>query len=136
MKTSRKQLQLILVAGALILVFSLETLLLAKDAGLYRAALDAGRVDSFGTYLNVHMLQYAIHVFIPVLFGLYIFALGKRSSGIAKGVFTLFLVAGFLYRLIEFQIYSPLYYLSLLLYLILIILYLRPDESPVSEAKR
>lgn len=124
------------VSAVMIFVYSLETLLLTKDAILYQQALENGIVNDLETYVSLQMMQYLMHIAVPALFAIYIFFSGRRTSRMARAVITVLLLAGAVFRALEGRLTSPFYYVSLTLYLVLILWLNRPQKTPASEAQR
>ncbi len=124
------------VSAVMIFVYSLETLLVTKDAILYQQALENGIVNDLETYVSLQMMQYLMHIAVPALFAIYIFFSGRRTSRMARAVITVLLLAGAVFRALEGRLTSPFYYVSLTLYLVLILWLNRPQKTPASEAQR
>lgn len=124
------------VSAVMIFVYSLETLLETKDAILYQQALENGIVNDLETYVSLQMMQYLMHIAVPALFAIYIFFSGRRTSRMARAVITVLLLAGAVFRALEGRLTSPFYYVSLTLYLVLILWLNRPQKTPASEAQR
>lgn len=124
------------VSAVMIFVYSLETLLVTKDAILYQQALENGIVNDLETYVSLQMMQYLMHIAVPALFAIYIFFSGRRTSRMARAVITVLLLAGAVFRALDGRLTSPFYYVSLTLYLVLILWLNRPQKTPASEAQR
>lgn len=121
MPKSKKQIQILGIVLFLLAVYSAEAFLYVKDADLFEASLQAGLADSFDTYLSLHLVLYVQHILIPVLFAAAVFLIpAARWNRLFRGIFTLLLASGAIFRLIEWQTGSVFYYLSLAGYLALI----------------
>lgn len=135
MKKSRKQMRMILTGAILLFLYSIEALLLAKDLGLYQTALQAGLVDSMEMYISIHMMRYALHILVPMLVCVAIFLSKREPNRVGRGIYSLLLLMGMALRLLEGAFWSPFYYTSVLLYLLLLYFLNRREKSPASEAK-
>ena len=135
MSRNKRQIQILGLVLALVAVYSAEAFLLVKDASLLEQAVQAGLADSFDNYLSVHLMQYVFHILLPLLFAVSVFFIPvSQWNRIFRGLFSLLLFAAAFMRLVEWQTGSVFYYLSLILYLLLIYL-LNKGMRPESEAK-
>lgn len=135
MSRNKRQIQILGLVLALVAVYSTEAFLLVKDASLLEQAVQAGLADSFDNYLSVHLMQYVFHILLPLLFAVSVFFIPvSQWNRIFRGLFSFLLFAAAFMRLVEWQTGSVFYYLSLILYLLLIYL-LNKGMRPESEAK-
>lgn len=131
MTLTKRQQKTLWVVAALILVYSIESLLLAKDIGQLQNFEAQGY--TFDSFILMHMMQYAIHVFVPIVYGIMNFFRNKRKEGIVfRGVFSVLLGITTLARVGERQFRSPFFYISILL-LILLIYNLNKDKPSTGE---
>lgn len=121
MRITKRQQQTLLVLAGLILLYSLEALMITKDADQLDHWLSLG--NTFDGFILMNMMQYALHVFMPVIYGIVNLFRNRTKEGVVfRGVFTVLLAMAMVFRIGERQFVSPFFYMSILLYLLLIVL--------------
>lgn len=132
-KFPKKQLYLILLAAALIiLASSLDVLMRVKDAALFEAWKE--RALSFGTftpdrpptlddYVGAELFRYLFKIAIPMGFALLTFLTYQKLilTKLYIFIWTVLLAGGMAYTFFELNFYSVFYYLVIAGYLILIL---------------
>ena len=131
-KIPKKKLYIILItAGVLILALSLEMLIRVKDYTYFQEWLidirenqDAylSKTDAFNAYLSMNLGYYFISLVVPVIFSLHCYFSYTRLQVNALFIFlwTVLLVGGLGYTFLEYNYYSPFYYVRLISYIVLI----------------
>lgn len=138
----QKKLRIILIlAGLIIWLLSLESLLSTKDSRLMRQWLEAQEEGFTGAdYILLNIISYVQSILIPLTYALYCFIADRRygMTQLAVSVWTILLAASALLYLIRFDLDSILYYPIVILFLILQIMnrYLLPDTTVLTEVEK
>ena len=114
---------ILLLSGFIILSESLQSLMLIKDISYFENyKILIGKDISFNEYISNGLIMYLQSIIVPLILSIYTFATYKKIkiNMVYKGVWILFLISSFVMKLVEFNIYSIFYYITLVLYLLLL----------------
>ncbi len=128
-KLPSKKFYIILIScAAIIFAASMETMMRVKDIGLYNqwlADLDSQMIvdNPYDIYVTANLSYYFLMVIIPMAYGLHsYFAYTKlRINGLFVFLWTVMVLGGLAYNVIEFNFYSVFYYAKILGYLVLLL---------------
>lgn len=121
MKSRKHLTPVLIICGLLITVYALETLMIAKDADLFLQAKQWGLVDDEEGWMVVHLARFWLHILLPLILSLHTYFFYSRTSpGMFRGVYTVLTAAAAIQRLVEWQTASVFYWLTLVLYALLI----------------
>jgi hypothetical protein len=117
-KLPAKPLYRMLTACAVIVVaLSVQTMIQVKDIELYRLwANSIGSPDAtFSTYVTVQLMQFFGKIIVPVIFAVYAYFahMHIRVNSLFVFIWSVLLAGSFLFTLVEWDLGSVFYYLSL-----------------------
>ena len=123
-------LKVLIVSALLILAYSLEALMLAKDVGLYKEIYAMNQGLSYGAYLNTVIGSFLIRVVSPVAISLYtFFMIHKTGVNLTYKIFFAGMTLIELVNIIfQFRIGSIFYYIEIILNIILLFIIGREER--------
>lgn len=127
-KLPEKKLYIILISCAIIiLAASLEVMIRVKDLALFEEWVKASqlvvdRSDLLSQYISLNLSAFFSKIIVPVTFGIYTYYayIKIRINALYVFMWSVLSLGGLAYTIIELQLNSILYYVSILGYVVLL----------------
>lgn len=129
-KRERFLYQILIISALLILNFSLETMMMAKDPDIYSTIAKVKQELTYGDYLNALIFNLFIKVINPIVISLYTFFTIKKYgiNMFYKIFFGGMTLIGIINHLLQFSFGSVFYYVGLILDIALLIVITRQER--------